>query len=607
MAAFTLSWPAVLSVGAGVLSLVLARVVWGFRGRPGAVYWTLVQVTIGVWALVYGVALTTFDPALRRAFEPVLWLARIGVVPPLFLFALAYTGRTQLLDSWLRPAVVGYWVVVFLAYVTNPLHGLAWTGFHLAPLFGAAAVDFSPQPLVYVFSGSAYVFNAIGALLILGPLVSYSRLFGRQAVTIAAVYLCPTAANVVWLLRLGPTAHLDLTPVTFLVATVGISYALFREELFEFVPATTRVANDIAIDDINAAVLTVAPNGRLVDHNDTARQSFGLDESRVLGRPFAEVIDADVPLESTEVTVSNPGGKNRQFDVDVSSITTATGDLLGHVVTFYDITAERRRQQRLAVQNRILRHNLRNGIAAVEGNAEVIEEVAADEEIAPLVENIRDTSAELLRASEKARQFDAALAEEPRTVDVQALCEAVVAELRERYSAATLHCVVETAEERESGAGVDESNVGESGAGTDESSVAEPTLGPTVQGRERLLRQVLTEVVENGVVHDESDAPHVTVRTTQTPETVEITVTDDGPGIPASELDAVRSGDEEPLSHASSLGLWIVVWGVDVFGGRVTFDTESGTGTTVSITIPRHDDAVERPRWAATGSGDRDS
>jgi signal transduction histidine kinase len=65
-----------------------------------------------------------------------------------------------------------------------------------------------------------------------------------------------------------------------------------------------------------------------------------------------------------------------------------------------------------------------------------------------------------------------------------------------------------------------------------------------------------------------------------------VTVADDGPGIPEHEL-AVLTGDEPitQLSHGSGLGLWLVIWLAESYGGHVRFGDDGGT--TVTVTIPR--------------------
>ncbi|PSQ58013.1 hypothetical protein BRD18_06790 [Halobacteriales archaeon SW_7_71_33] len=115
------------------------------------------------------------------------------------------------------------------------------------------------------------------------------------------------------------------------------------------------------------------------------------------------------------------------------------------------------------------------------------------------------------------------------------------------------------------------------------------------------LGLALAHLVENGVEHG-GDEPTVTVQVRREDGDVVVRVTDDGPGIPPYER-AVVAGDREPtqLDHGSGLGLWIIRWVVEGYGGTVAFETpaddsrgrrsrggdaaESDAGTTVVLRL----------------------
>ncbi|WP_407647948.1 ATP-binding protein [Halarchaeum nitratireducens] len=60
---------------------------------------------------------------------------------------------------------------------------------------------------------------------------------------------------------------------------------------------------------------------------------------------------------------------------------------------------------------------------------------------------------------------------------------------------------------------------------------------------------------------------------------------DDGPGIPAAEVEVLTNGTESDLEHGSGLGLWTVVWCLRRLGGDVTFE-RTDDGTTVRLWLP---------------------
>jgi sensor histidine kinase regulating citrate/malate metabolism len=83
---------------------------------------------------------------------------------------------------------------------------------------------------------------------------------------------------------------------------------------------------------------------------------------------------------------------------------------------------------------------------------------------------------------------------------------------------------------------------------------------------------------------------------------VEITVADDGPGIDPAEYDVLDRGTETPLRHGSGIGLWIVKWGVDHLGGRISFDERDPAGTLVTVAVPLDRTAVRAEDEGAEAS-----
>jgi len=74
------------------------------------------------------------------------------------------------------------------------------------------------------------------------------------------------------------------------------------------------------------------------------------------------------------------------------------------------------------------------------------------------------------------------------------------------------------------------------------------------------------------------------VSVTSTPAGCRVVISDDGPGIPAAELDSLAAGTETDLQHGRGLGLWQLKWGVDALNGDLAFETDAGT--TVRIELP---------------------
>lgn len=224
---------------------------------------------------------------------------------------------------------------------------------------------------------------------------------------------------------------------------------------------------------------------------------------------------------------------------------------------YTDITEQKERERRLEVLNRVLRHNLRNDLTVVLGLADELRERTDDETHRDLLERLLRKAEQIASLSDRARQIERSVRREDADtspLDVTESAESVARQYATEYATPIDISVPET-----------------------------PVMA--ADGR---LGRVVGELIENSLEHA-GEAPTVSVTVDPSPETVSVTVTDDGPGIPDHELD-VLTGNEPitQLSHGSGLGLWLVIWVTESYGGTVRFENTAG-GASVTLTLPRTD------------------
>lgn len=304
----------------------------------------------------------------------------------------------------------------------------------------------------------------------------------------------------------------------------------------------------------------------VLDVNAAFTDVFGYDTETAVGRPLNDLI---VPTSrQTEAELFDRRTAAGESNAAVVKRATEEGNRKfvyrgvpcaeNHGFAIYtDITDQTRRERHLDVLQRVLRHNLRNDLNIVLGMAEIIVENAENPQTREAAKTIKQTANGLSRLSYEAKTVDRVLGD-AATLEPVALApvvEEIVQECRLRFDEATI--TVDVPE------------------------------GMRVTADSR-LRILLGSLVENAIEHNDNSSPRVQIRTTATDTTVTLEVIDNGPGIPEDERQVV-TGDTEitPLNHGSGLGLWLVKWITDTYGGRLEIKTVDKEGSVVRVLLDR--------------------
>jgi signal transduction histidine kinase len=100
------------------------------------------------------------------------------------------------------------------------------------------------------------------------------------------------------------------------------------------------------------------------------------------------------------------------------------------------------------------------------------------------------------------------------------------------------------------------------------------------------LSEAVEELLVNAVVHNDADQPTVNLRVTQQPDAVEMTISDNGPGIPENERDVLRhDSPPDQLFHGRGLGLWLARWIIAFSRGTISIEENRSCGATVKIRL----------------------
>jgi two-component system sensor histidine kinase VicK len=351
-----------------------------------------------------------------------------------------------------------------------------------------------------------------------------------------------------------------------------------------------RAQVEAIIESMADGLVAVGADGTVIAFNREAEHITGLKAKAVTGKPIQKVLDArdgqgakvslpifDLAEGSTSgIFIHKKGTEPVPIAVVSAALRTEEGETDGGVAVLRNMTREREVERMKSEFLSNISHELRTPLTPIKGYAEILDkkEVPAAK-VKQFTRGILDSTAKLERIVELLVDFAALEAGRlsPRSASVD--LAAIVEKLANDWEARTpRHTVV--------------ADVGKE--------------LPKVVGDERLLRRSLEEILDNAVKFSPQGGTitlSVSGENRQNGDerrrrmrTVEVTVSDEGIGIPEEDMPKIFSdfhqldGSETRSYGGLGLGLAFVRRIIEAHDGSVSVQSELDEGTRLTVTLP---------------------
>jgi PAS domain S-box-containing protein len=343
--------------------------------------------------------------------------------------------------------------------------------------------------------------------------------------------------------------------------------------------ASERLSSEI-VASLTSGLLVVDRDGIVRTLNPAGRTMLGVSEAESQG-PFREVLKdakalADVLEECLETSrpavrraVPLSGGAASHLGLTVSPIREGTSaEMHGVICLFTDLSEVMELEEQLRLKDSLARlgemtagiaHEFRNGLATIHGYSRLLDLEQLQPAYRPYVQGIRDETEALGQVVTNFLSFARPTELTLAPVEMSALADRAADDVRSDARARGGDVMVR----------------GEFGR---------------VEGDEVLLRQALSNLCRNAfeacdnahvvpqiVIEGERDTAHGVVR---------ISVSDNGPGVPAAVAPRVFRPFFTTKAHGTGLGLALVQKIIVTHNGRVNVVNEDGGGARFVVTLP---------------------
>jgi PAS domain S-box-containing protein len=358
-----------------------------------------------------------------------------------------------------------------------------------------------------------------------------------------------------------------------LALAASTSAAMSNAELYQRV-ALEKERSFAILANIADGIVAVDREGKVVLWNHAAEQITGIPAADALGRAPADVLQrtlesgSDTPVGDRLIPIVR-GREEVWLSVTEAVMRDPAGVVAGRIFAFRDISSDRLVEQMKSDFVSTVSHELRTPLTSIYGFAETL---------------LRQ---DVLFGEEERRTFLGYIASESQRLTgiVDALLNVArldTGDLQVNLAATDVRDVVGEVVETVQGAGAN-------GHRFVVDLPDEPL--PATADRDK-LRQVCSILLDNALRYS-PDGGTVTVGVEQKQGTVEVSVADEGIGIPQSDQEQIfrkfyRGADAETRvgQGGTGLGLFIARGLVTAMGGRIWVESREGEGSTFAFELP---------------------
>ncbi len=568
-----------LLVGAALL-IIFALIAWRRDSTLGVTLFFIYAIFVAGLLIAYALQLLSAElpviviwVKIQHIFYclPVIWL----------LFVIIYTNH----ENWLSPRNIAvlFFIPAFQAIAawTNEFHGLYWQA--VGTVTSNGVVIFQPVngPLFYVGMIYLYFIVALTLVVLVGSILLAPSFFRGQIAWLLTAALMPVLGNLPTLAGVTQMWRFDPTPFGFALVCVPMGWNLFRQNLFDIVPA----AYGKIVRSMSDAIIVLNAENRVVDINPAAEALTGIQASDAMGKPvrvaFPRVPELlnryrDAPEAQDELEFAQ-GDDKIYLDMRLSSIYNRSGKMTGRVIVLRDITLSKQAEETIrqyaaeleASNNELdafshtVAHDLKAPIGIIMGYTHILQQhEQLDPTVTKYVQNIE-------KAAGRMENMITGLL--------------LLARLR------NISDMVTPVDMTKAARGAAERFQGQMEQRGIRLEVMEPM--PEALGHDVWLEEVFANLIGNAVkyIGRENPAPCISVQGTRQGALVRYEVQDNGMGI--SEENQAKLFDMFSRFHTqeatgAGLGLSIFLRIVTRLKGEVGVESQPGAGSTFWFTLP---------------------
>ena len=330
-------------LAAAAILIWVAVYAWRHRAVPSAIPLAWLALAITEWSVGYALEIAGADLPTKLLWGKIQYIGITGTPFLWLIFALTHAGQGRWLTTrrlaWL--AVIPF--ITLLLVFTTETHGLIWQKIRIKQVGDFSALDVSYGFWFWINFAYAYILLLAGTVIILRSIGRRQGLYRGQTVTLLIGVLVPWIGNAIYLSGFSPIPHLDLTPFSFTITILALTWGIFGFELVDLAP----VARDLIVEEMKDGMIVLDAQGRIADINHAAQEMINLSSpAQAIGQSITDILNPwphlveryqDVLEAQDEISLGEGEGQS-WYELRVSPLYDRRQRFIGRVIMARNVT-----------------------------------------------------------------------------------------------------------------------------------------------------------------------------------------------------------------------------------------------------------------------------
>ncbi len=334
-----------IAILAAAIALTLGLISWRWWKTPGIIYYALMMISIGGWALFSGLEAASVPIPVKIMWAKMQYIEIAFIAAFWLLFILQYTHQNHRVSNW--------WVVMLMIIPLLTIYiGISEGKYHwlwdtITPVSSTpgAPLIFTHAWWFFVSAAYFYLEIIIGVIVLIRRTIVPPKSVGARALVLLAGVVPPLLCYLINQLQLVSGINFQIILMVGVVISGMIYFwGIYYFQLLEY----SSLSRDVIIDNMSEGVIVLDRRDRIYNINTAALSMLGLNQHSAKRKTLNDIIAIWPGISDTfrvahdfDTEVRINGDAPKILSIRTTNLKDKDGKSTGRMVVWRDVTQYR--------------------------------------------------------------------------------------------------------------------------------------------------------------------------------------------------------------------------------------------------------------------------